>query len=92
VKCTKRIDVLTQNLPAISNFTVDSKNLLSLTLSQPTFQPFPTQCIVGTYSYQLSNSSGTAISIPVFITAFNNSSLKIETSDVSLEATYDYKI
>jgi hypothetical protein len=41
VKCTKRIDVLAQNLPASTDFTVDSKNLLSLILTQPTFQPFP---------------------------------------------------
>jgi hypothetical protein len=33
VKCTSRIDVLAQNLPASTNFTVDSKNLLSLTLT-----------------------------------------------------------
>ena len=92
VKCTKRIDVLAQNLVASTSFTVDSKNLLSLTLNQPTFQPFPTQCTVGTYSYQLTNSSGAPISVPVFMTAFNNSSLKIETSDISLQATYNYKI
>ena len=33
VKCTSRIDILAQNLPASANFTVDSKNLLSLTLT-----------------------------------------------------------
>jgi hypothetical protein len=42
IKCTKSIDVIIVNLPALSIFEIDEKLLKSLTLSQPTFQPNPT--------------------------------------------------
>lgn len=49
VKCTKRIDVLMANLPPATNFEIDEKNLNTLTLTQPTFIPFPSLCAIGTY-------------------------------------------
>ena len=41
ILCTKRIDVLSTNLPATTNFEIDEKHLNTLTLTQPTFKPFP---------------------------------------------------
>jgi hypothetical protein len=49
IKCTKRIDLVMANLPPTTNFEIDEKNLNTLTLTQPTFTPFPSQCAIGTY-------------------------------------------
>jgi len=56
VKCTKSIDLVIANLPAVSTFEIDEKVLKSLTLTQPTFQPNPPQCEIGPYNYELADS------------------------------------
>ena len=51
VKCTKSIDLVSANIPAVNNFEIDEKLLKSLTLTQPTFMLNPSQCTIGTYKY-----------------------------------------
>jgi hypothetical protein len=92
VKCTKSIDVVNVNLPASSPFEIDSKHLNTLPLTQPTFQPFPPQCTIGTYTYELADNLGTVLTVPPFITTFDNTSLIVATTDITFEGTYDFSI
>jgi len=90
--CTKTIEVTLANLPASSSFEIDEKFLNTLTLTQPTFQPNPTQCLASTYTYQLADNVGSVITVPPFITAFSNSSLTIATIDKTQAGSYNYRI
>ena len=92
VKCTKRLDVVSANLPAVNTFEIDEKLLKSLTLTQPTFVPNPSQCTIGPYNYELANSSGGVIPHPGFLMQFDNSNMKISTIDKSFENVYDWSI
>jgi len=92
VLCAKTIDVVLTNLPGSSSFEIDEKFLNSLTLTQPTFQPNPVECLIGTYTYALADSLGVVIPVPGFMTAFDNSSLTIATVNKSFEGLYNYKI
>jgi len=92
VLCTKTIDVVLTNLPGSSSFEIDEKFLNTLTLTQPTFQPNPVQCLIGTYTYALADSLSAVIPVPGFISVFDNSSLVIATIDKSFKGLYNYKI
>ena len=92
VKCTKSIDVVSANLPDVITFEIDEKLLKSLTLTQPTFVPNPSQCTIGPYNYELANSSGGVIPHPDFLMQFDNSHMKISTIEKSFENVYDWSI
>jgi len=92
VLCTKTIDIAVTNLPGSSSFEIDEKFLNTLTLNQPTFKPNPTQCLIGTYTYQLADNGGSVITVPAFITTFSNSSLTVATIDKTQAGSYSYRI
>lgn len=92
VFCTRSIEVLARNLPASSQYTIDSKHLNTLPLTQATFVQKPAECAVGTFSYELTDTSGTVIAKPDFFSAFSNSAVTVASTDVSHKGTNDYKI
>ena len=86
IKCTKSLSLVTNSIASTINYQIDPNSLVQTTLNLPTYDSFPTGCVYGPLTYQISYSS----TFPTWITQNPTtvSKIVIGTTDVTKVGTY----
>ena len=86
IKCTKSLSLVTSPIASTISYKIDPNSLVQTTLTLPTYNSFPTGCVYGPLTYQLSYSG----TFPSWITQnpTTASNIVLGTTDVSKVGTY----
>jgi len=90
IKCTKSISLVANPIPATTTYTINTSILKTTSFSLPTYQPSPSNCAIGTLSFQVALDPVSAF--PTFITQFPSTKIDLATTDASKAGTYNFRV
>lgn len=90
ILCTKSISLVSNPIATTTDYTINKSQLLTTTLSLPTYQPTPNNCAIGTLTFQvLAEPAGP---LAPFITEYPTSKIDVATSDAAQAGAYDFRL
>lgn len=90
ILCTKSISLLTNPIPALTTYTINKSQLLTTTFNLATYEPSPSNCAHGAWTYQvLLDPVGP---LPTFITGNPATQIDVATTDAAKAGAYDFRV
>jgi hypothetical protein len=60
IKCTKSLNIVTNTIPATTQYTINTSQLLTTSLFVPDYEPYPANCEVGFLDFEISLNPSSA--------------------------------